>query len=316
MKKVIEFEGAYADLLRNYVAFRQGLGFVMPESSQRILLHMAKYLYTQPLIPEVIDRERAEEFSAKQQQESGRTRQCRHVVLRQFCLYLSRTGIKAYIPAAGFVKARTDFVPRIVSESEMARIIAVAKGSALHWPAMVLKILWCTGIRVGEAAALRVGDFNEINCTLYIAHAKNDRSRIIPVHQSLASDLSDFVKLHVTSTRPCDWLFPGKVPDAHRNKVAISNRLRGIYRNAGIFTKANDPIRTHDIRHSFAIKVFENMVDKGLDIYVTLPFLSAYMGHANIYDTEYYLRFLPSAYQNLIDCEQEVSRTVFGGDGV
>jgi len=312
---MIEFEGSYADLLRDYVAFRQGLGFVMPESSQRILLHMAKYLYALPLIPEVIDRERAEEFSAKRQQESDRTRQNRHVVLRQFCLYLNRIGVKAYIPAAGFVKARTDFVPRIVSESEMACIIAVAKDSTLRWPAMILKILWCTGIRVSEVAALRVGDFNEVNCSLYIAHAKNDRSRIIPIHQSLASDLSDYVKLHATSIQPCDWLFPGKNPNAHHNKVAIGNRLREIYRKAGIHTKTGDPIRTHDIRHSFAIKALENMVDSGLDIYVTLPLLSAYMGHANIYDTEYYLRFLPSAYQNLIDCEQEISRAVFGGDG-
>lgn len=57
------------------------------------------------------------------------------------------------------------------------------------------------------------------------------------------------------------------------------------------------------------------MVESGQDIYVTLPYLSAYMGHANIYDTEYYLRFLPSAHQGLIDCEQEVSHVVFGGDG-
>ena len=44
----------------DYVAFRQNLGFVMPESSQRWLLLMAELLYTMPPIPEVIDLERAE----------------------------------------------------------------------------------------------------------------------------------------------------------------------------------------------------------------------------------------------------------------
>ena len=56
----IEFTGEYAALMGGYVAFRQNLGFVMPESSQRWLRHMADLLYTMPLISEVIDMERAE----------------------------------------------------------------------------------------------------------------------------------------------------------------------------------------------------------------------------------------------------------------
>lgn len=314
MGAIIEFEGAYAALLHDYVAFRQGLGFVMPKSSQNTLKSMARCLYALPLIPEVINFERAQELFAKRGQESDLTRQSRYVILRQFCLHLNHIGITAYIPPAGGIRARNNFIPRIVSEDEMATIIEVADREALRWPSIILKILWCTGIRVGEAAALKVGDFHEGNRTLYIAHAKNDRSRIIPVHQSLAAQLSNYVRLYMSGSHPDGWLFPGRVSGAHHNKVAISNRLRSIYRKAGILTEAGTQIRTHDVRHSFAIKALENMVERGQDVYVTLPFLSAYMGHANIYDTEYYLRFLPSAHQDLIDGEQEVSRAVFGGE--
>jgi integrase len=313
MQTIIEFKGAYGVLLYDYVAFKKGLGFVVPTSSQRTLVHLAEYLYTLPLIPEVIDLKRAEEFSVKREHESDRTRQSRYVVLRQFCLYLNRIKIAAYIPPPGGVKARNNFVPRIVNEDEMAAIIEVADRETLRWPSMILKVLWCTGLRVGEVAALKVGDFHKENSTFYVAHAKNDRSRIIPVRQSLALEVSDYIQFHRPGSRPEDWLFPGRIPNAHHNKVAVSNRLRNIYRKADILTDADAPIRTHDVRHSFAIKALENMVERGNDVYVTLPLLSAYMGHANIYDTEYYLRFLPSAHQNLIDCEQEVSRTVFGG---
>lgn len=313
MQKIIEFKGVYGVLLHDYVAFRKGLGFVVPISSQRTLGHLAEYLYTLPLIPEVIDLERAEGFSVKREHESDRTRQSRYVVLRQFCLYLNRIKIASYVPPPGGVKARNNFIPRIVNEDEMAIIIEVADKETLRWPPMILKILWCTGLRVGEVAALKVGDFHEDHSTLYIAHAKNDRSRIIPIHRSLVSEVSDYIQRHRPGSRPEDWLFPGRIPNAHHNKVAVSNRLRSIYRKAGILTDVKTPIRTHDIRHSFAIKALENMVERGNDVYVTLPLLSAYMGHANIYDTEYYLRFLPSAHQSLINCEQEISRTVFGG---
>ena len=55
------------------------------------------------------------------------------------------------------------------------------------------------------------------------------------------------------------------------------------------------------------------MVERGQDVYVTLPLLSAYMGHANIYDTEYYLRLLPSSHQAIVEMEADVSLAVFGG---
>ena len=309
----IEFAGEYASLMGDYVAFRQNLGFVMPESSQRWLLLMAELLYTKELIPEVIDRERAEEIAAKRDGESERTRQSRFVVLRQFCLYLNRIGIAAYVPPAGQVKARVDFVPRIVTEPEMARIIEVAEGRRLRWPPMALKILWCTGIRIGELSALTVGDFHRGNRSLYIAHAKNDRSRIIPVSESLAGELVGYIDAHVPGGDSCRWLFPGKDPGTHRNKKAIGNRLRGIYREAGVLTDEGRPIRTHDIRHSFAIAALERMVERGRDVYVALPLLSAFMGHANIYDTEYYLRFLPSAHRALVEQEASISHAVFGG---
>lgn len=309
----IEFTGEYASLMGDYVAFRQNLGFVMPESSQRWLLHMAESLYGMPLVPEVIDMERAEVISAKRGGESDATRQSRLVVLRQFCLCLNRIGVAAYVPPAGQVKARSDFVPRIVREPEMARIIEVAEGKALRWPPMALKMLWCTGIRIGELSALTVGDFHRGDRSLCIAHAKNDRSRIIPVSGSLAGDLGEYIDEHVPGGDSCRWLFPGRDPGSHRNKVAVGNRLHGIYREAGVLTDGGRPIRTHDIRHPFAIAALEKMVGQGMDAYVALPLLSAFMGHANIYDTEYYLRFLPSAHRALLEQEAPISHAVFGG---
>ncbi|MDO4405431.1 MAG: tyrosine-type recombinase/integrase, partial [Atopobiaceae bacterium] len=211
-----EFEGPYAGMLYEYVAFRSALGFVVPASTRRTLHHMADYLYTLPLIPEVIDRERADEISAAREGESERTRQSRFVVLRQLCLWLRRTGVGAYVPPPGQVRARNDFVPRIVSEDEMARIIGVAESGTLPWVPMVLKILWCTGLRIGEATALRVGDLRLSELAMYVAHAKNDRSRIIPISATLASAAEDYLGAHAHDTRPEAWLFPGKEPGRHR----------------------------------------------------------------------------------------------------
>ena len=308
-----EFDGPYADLLYEYVSFRQALGFVVPPSTRRTLRHIADFLYTLPLVPEIVDRERADEIAAARAGESGRTRQSRFVALRQLCTWLRRCGYESYVPPVGLVKARHDFIPRIVGEGEMARILEVAESGALPWVPMILKLLWCTGIRVGEASSLRVGDLDLGASTLYVAHAKNDRSRIIPMSQSLSLAAAKYVERDAADARPDAWLFPGRKPGTHRNKVAVGNRLRGVYRDAGVLKPDGTPIRTHDLRHSFAVRALENMAARGQDAYVTLPLLSAYMGHANIQDTEYYLRLLPSAHQSIVDAESPVSRTVFGG---
>lgn len=306
----IAFEGEYASLMDDYVAFRQNLGFVMPESSQRRLRLMADVLYGMPLVPEVIDMERAEAIAAKRKGESGRTRQGRFVVLRQFCIHLNRIGIRAYVPPAGQVKARNDFIPRIVGEEETARTVKVAEGKALHWPPMALKILWCTGLRIGEVAALAVGDFHRDQRSLFVAHAKNDRSRTVPVSGSLARALGDYIDAHVPGGDLCRWPFPGKDPGIHRGKKAMGNKLRAIYREAGVLADEGRSIRTHDIRHSFAIRALENTAGQGRDAYVTLPLLSAFMGHANIHDAEHCLRFLPSARLALLDRQAPISNAV------
>ena len=171
---------------------------------------------------------------------------------------------------------------------------------------------WRAGTGAGEAAAPAVGDFHRKDRSLYVAHAKSDRSRIVPVSESLAVDLGEYVDAHVPGGDSCRWLFPGRDPGSHRSKGAIGNRLRGIYREARVLTDEGRPIRTHDIRHSFAIATLEKMVEQGRDVYVTLPLLSAFMGHANICDTEYYLRFLPSAHRALVEQEAPISHAVFG----
>lgn len=179
---------------------------------------------------------------------------------------------------------------------------------------MVLQILWCTGARIGEVAALRIGDFDRQSATLYIAHAKGDRSRIVPSSASLTNALTNYIEQYYPYAKHSDWIFPGLRPNTHRNRTAISNRLREIYKIAGVLTREGNPIRTHDIRHSFAVKVLESMTDKGMDIYVTLPYLSAFLGHANIFGTEYYLRLLPVHHQKLIDAQVKTSNAIFGVD--
>ena len=71
--------------------------------------------------------------------------------------------------------------------------------------------------------------------------------------------------------------------------------------------------RLYFLRHSFAIHSLEQALDNGRDIYAALPVLAAYMGHADIKSTEYYLRLTEDAHRKIIDTMEPFSETVFGG---
>ena len=65
--------------------------------------------------------------------------------------------------------------------------------------------------------------------------------------------------------------------------------------------------RIHDWRHSFAINSFRQMIDNGMDMYVSLPILSTYLGHKTIMATERYLRLTVSMYPYI---EEKFSKTL------
>lgn len=72
--------------------------------------------------------------------------------------------------------------------------------------------------------------------------------------------------------------------------------------------------RMHDWRHTFAVRAFKQMVDQGMDMYVALPVLSAYLGHKTIYATERYVRLTMELYPYIGEkCSAKFQR-VFGKD--
>lgn len=100
------------------------------------------------------------------------------------------------------------------------------------------------------------------------------------------------------------------------NQTCIFSRLNGepirdrfiygVHRNilqlAGIpFTGGGKGPRIHDWRHTFSVKAYKHMHDSGMDMYVSLPILSAYLGHSDTTATERYVRIALDAYPDLED---------------
>jgi integrase/recombinase XerD len=155
-------------------------------------------------------------------------------------------------------------------------------------------ILYCTGIRFGEALRLRMRDVNLHSGVLFIETFKG-RARWVPFHRTLTSELDRYV-VDRSGYAPCGpetQFFVG----VNRQRLPVGtahSTLHRLFDKAG-FKPPNDSAgpRPYDLRHAFAVQRLTRWYREGADLHARLPLLSAYMGHVDILGTESYLNATP-----------------------
>lgn len=223
------------------------------------------------------------------------------IVIRQFCLYRRRRDPHAFVPPRAWAPVcfESKFIPRILSKAEVLRVLRSA--ASLGRPAFraqayraLLLVLYCTGLRFGEACRLRIRDVDLARRVLFIDTSKG-RSRWVPFHASLSAELRRYLQARRAYARaqPDDQFFVGQ--DGMRLRTATaSETVRRLLCAAGLKPpKGRVGARPYDFRHAFAVHRLERWYRAGVDLHSRLPWLSAYMGHDNILGTEKYLHATP-----------------------
>jgi len=176
---------------------------------------------------------------------------------------------------------------------------------------MLLRLLWCCGLRLSEALHLRLEDVDIDIGVLTVRGAKYNQTRLIPV----SATLYDYIRTY------WDYMcFSQKEPDAfflpnHRGESytrgAFTDQIQRIMLRAGVTKDGIKPPRVHDIRHSFAVRSLKKMVDENVDIYCALPMLSIFLGHSDIQSTEYYLRLTGHTFPDIAALMESAYEGVF-----
>jgi len=222
-------------------------------------------------------------------------------VLRQFYAFLRRRGRHLPEPAWPKVPAKSTYVPRVFTKAEVLVLLRLA-GRLRPLPLRrlvyrtLLLVLFCTGLRFGEAVRLRIQDVDLRRGTLFVAHSKG-RARWVPCHPSLSRELRRYLAARNAFMRSApfthDRVFINFTGAALSTRLA-SDTVRRMLRRAGLKSaKGRVGPRPYDLRHTFAVHRLTRWYRKGVDLHVRLPWLSAYMGHDDLLGTEAYLHATP-----------------------
>ena len=224
-------------------------------------------------------------------------------VVRQLCLFRRRHDPTSYVPehALAPVKEST-FLPYIFSHDDVRQILALASShrGRFIWATMLrtlILVLYCTGLRLGEAVRLRTADVDLDRGILKIQHSKG-RSRVVAIRPDLVAELrcygAERQKLLDKRRRQDQEAFFLRLDASPLNILSASEAIRRMLRQLGLKPPAGRVgARPYEFRHAFAVHRLTAWAEEGVDIHAKLPLLSAYLGHQNIIGTEVYLKATP-----------------------
>jgi site-specific recombinase XerD len=180
-------------------------------------------------------------------------------VIRQFWKYLRRLDTHRFKnePLWPHLKTTNRFMAYILSPAQvrlMLRLIGRLDRPLFrrHLYRALFLVLYCTGLRFGEALRLRIRDVDFRRSVLFIAEFKG-RSRWVPFLSSLATELKRYLKARRSfvggDPRPSDRLFVG-ANLRHLPVVTAGNTFRKLFRMSGMKpARGRAGPRPYDIRH-------------------------------------------------------------------
>jgi len=291
------FAGPLAREMKRFLAFKRslGYGYVRPEftlrafdrflanEGRRMCLKNAVFAWLHR--PAVRPPRRAVSLASE------------FAPVRQFCLYLRRRDPRSFVPDRPWAHyPPSTFIPHVFSPAEI-RLMLRQAGRPL-WPTcpsrypgplmrMLILTLYCTGIRFGEAVRLRIMD---IEGGALPVEAKG-RARWVPFHPSLGREFQRYLRWR-RDCKPSDRSAPLFV-DSKGQPLTVhcaSEAIRRLLRAAGLKPQSGRKgPRPYDLRHTYACHRLAQWYRAGVDVQSRLPWLSVYMGHADVCGTEKYL---------------------------
>ena len=266
-----------------------------------------------------VTKELADEYSIKKPNESDKTRHARVQILSQFARFLCDLGFRSYIPK--LPKCKSTYIPYIFSRDQMLAIIKASdelvpprnRSSVIYSIPVLIRLLYGTGIRIGEALNLACNDINFHDKYIVLRNSKNGKDRLVPLSGSLASACEEYLMYmnQFPSIRKENRFFI-KPDGSPVRQGPVYNWFRKILYTLNISHggKGHGP-RLHDLRHTFSVHSLATMSESELDLYHSLPLLSTYLGHQSLEATDKYVRLTAEMYPDLIKKTSDIYSSVF-----
>ena len=305
MKEKYQYKSDMKELLQCYLSQKQMTGFKF-EKQGRQLERFDDYYYRNGYSGVKLTKFMTERFIYDASYEKQSTHYKKEILLNSFSEFLIQQGYSVYVPPIKSAPAkRCSHIPYIFSKEELRRFFKAIDGypqatqtNRNSVDPVLFRLLYGCGLRLSEALNLQLKDIDFKTGTLTILHAKNNKDRLVPIANSLIERFQKLLyKLHTFSGGSTYFFIS---PTGGRlDKSTVYCRFRDYLLMADISHTKNGP-RVHDLRHCYSVYCLKKWVLSGEELTNLMPYLAAYMGHADFRGTQYYLRLTADLYPDII----------------
>ena len=160
---------------------------------------------------------------------------------------------------------------------------------------MIVRLLYGCGLRFGETLALKMKDVDLIGGILMMRHAKGDKQRWVPMHPLLTKILARYCLAMGVVGVPDAWAFPVPGQEQSMTPKDAQHGFEKILRLANVSLPGRKKQECgpclYCLRHVFVLKSFAAAEKAGRTIDDSVPYVSLYLGHDSLQETEKYMKF-------------------------
>jgi integrase/recombinase XerC len=232
--------------------------------------------------PGAVDRNAVRAYLADLQDKGslGRSSVLRKVsALRAFFRYLRSEGVMSDDPFCALpLPRKAARLPKFLTESEVSELLGQDgsnKGPSWARDRAILELLYSSGLRRSELAALNVGDVDFVSGFVRV-FGKGSRERLVPVGAAALSCLRESLRRRGPAASRGESPLFLNARGARLTDAGVAFLLKGWLRRAG-WLKSVTP---HALRHSFAT----HLLNSGCD----LRSVQEMLGHKSLATTQIY----------------------------
>ena len=215
--------------------------------------------------------------------------------LRSFYKYLVRRNYVDSNPVAAVKTPKQEKkLPRCLDYAEVQKLLSTPPVNT--WlgarDRSILEVLYSTGMRVSEVAALNMEDVDFLGEIIHI-RGKGKKERIAPIGSSALQAIQNYIEYR-NKRMQHDSDFDGKVLFANKHGKRLSVRSIRRKMDKYLAEAGLDPaISPHTLRHSFATHMLNNGAD--------LRSVQELLGHQSLSTTQIYTHLSTSKIKEIYD---------------
>jgi len=197
---------------------------------------------------------------------SGTVTQCYCALKFLYERTLGRKWVMEKVPCTKRERA----LPVVLDREEVKSLFSVTKNLKHR---AILMLIYSSGLRVSEAAHLKVSDIDSKRMVLRIRQGKGKKDR----YSILSTVALEALREYWREYRPKEWLFPSRFP----GKPLTERSIQRVFKKAKALAGITKPASINTLRHTFATHLLEAGTD--------LHHIQLLLGHKSPKTTAIYL---------------------------